>query len=71
MRVMCCQTYASIWACALMHMPSYMQRCTRIPTCAVALRSQLKTVAPTHLAVKRSAAAEEAFDRAVNSFVAA
>lgn len=40
-------------------------------TCAVALCSQLKTVAPTHLAVKRSAAAEEAFDRAVNSFVAA
>lgn len=54
-----------------MHKHSRMQRCTCILTCAVALRSQLKTVAPNHLAVKRSAAAEEAFDRAVNSFVAA
>lgn len=48
-----------------------MHRCACTMTCAVALCSQLKTVAPTHLAVKRSAAAEEAFDRAVNSFVAA
>ena len=68
---MVCQTFASSWANASMHKPLHTQRCTCTLTCAVALRSQLKTVAPTHLAVKRSAAAEEAFDRAVNSFVAA
>ncbi|KAK9834048.1 hypothetical protein WJX81_005668 [Elliptochloris bilobata] len=33
--------------------------------------NQLRTVAPAHLVVKRGAAAEEAFDRAANSFVAA
>ena len=35
------------------------------------LRSQLKTVAPTHVAVKRLDGAYEAFDRAAASFVAA
>ena len=35
------------------------------------LRSQLKTVAPTHVAVKRLDGAYEAFDRAAAGFVAA
>jgi hypothetical protein len=35
------------------------------------MHSQLKTVAPAHLAVKRMEAAEEAFERAAATFVAA
>ena len=39
------------------------------PSCL--LCSQLKTAAPTHVAVKRIEAADEAFNRAAASFVAA
>jgi hypothetical protein len=35
------------------------------------LCSQLKTAAPTHIAVKRLEGAEEAFNRAATTFVAA
>ena len=48
--------------------------CRAMVRCASAsclLCSQLKTAAPTHVAVKRIEAADEAFNRAAASFVAA
>ena len=41
------------------------------PDCVVVCCSQLKTVAPAHLSIKRLEGAEEAFDRAAATFVAA
>ena len=41
------------------------------PDCVMVPCSQLKTVAPAHLSIKRLEGAEEAFDRAAATFVAA